>query len=136
MNTTNQKYTVILSAYNQDAAPVNNLLASDALYNKAANLQGGFVNPIRAVGAYMGNIEQSFIVHTNSSNIVEELKRLAWDFKQDCILVSNNRKNVIRLYYPETAPLEIGERFAINNKLEGNGLLSYTIVDGEYWEVI
>lgn len=134
MNTTDKKYTVILSAYNQDAPTVDNLLASDLLASVlSVNLN---LEAIRAVGCYQGQTEQSFIIHTNSSNVVEQLKRVAWDLSQDCILVSNNRRHVIRLYYPETAPLEIGERFAINNKLAGNGLLSYTVVRGEYWAVV
>lgn len=134
MNTTDKKFTVILSAYQQDAPVVHNLLASDELAI-LLSLNGSF-EVTRAVGCYEGKTEQSFIIHTNSSNTVNELKRLAWDFEQDCILVSSNRTYKIHLHYPDSAPLHIGERFAINNKLAGNGLLSYTVLRGEYWAVI
>lgn len=131
MNTTTLKYTVILSAYNHDAPTVNNLLASNQLAAALGNLDRR-----AAVGCFEGKVEQCFIVYTNSANVVDNLKRLAWEYNQDCVLVSSNRKNKIHLHYPDSAPLLIGERFAINNKLAGNGLLSYTILNGEYWAVI
>ena len=89
-----------------------------------------------AVGVYKGQCEQSFIIDTNSSNTVNKLKRLAWEFNQECILVSNNQAKRIQLHYPNSTPLMIGDRFAKNNKLAGNKLLSYTIVNGQYWEVV
>lgn len=133
---TNYKYTVILSAYLQEQANVNNLLASDRLAAVLDTRSFFDVPHTRAVGCYRGQVEQCFIIHTNSNNVVSELKRIAWEFKQQCILVSNNRNKAISLYYPDSAPRLIGERFAINNKLAGNGLLSYTVVSGEYWAVI
>lgn len=135
MNTLN-KFTVILSAYDDSQPAVYNLIASEQLADEltAHNFTG--IAYQRAVGCFQGQVEQCFIVSTNSSNIVNELERIAWSYNQQCVLVSNNRKKVITLCYPDSAPLVIGERFAINNKLAGNGLLSYTVVRGEYWAVI
>ena len=136
LNANHTKFTVILSAYRAINSQAENLIATEALAAKlkAHNFTG--IDYKRAVGCYQGQVEQAFIIFTSQSSVVDALKRLAWDFEQDCILVSNNRRKVIRLYYPDSAPLEIGERFAINNKLAGNGLLSYTIVRGEYWAVV
>jgi hypothetical protein len=132
-----KKFTVILSAYDhENLSHTFNLVITESLRHKLAthNYTGIPYQP--AVGCFKGNAEQCFIVHTNSSHIVNILKSMAWEYNQECILVANNQKNKIHLHYPDSAPLLIGERFAVNNKLIGNKLLSYTIVDNDYWEVI
>ncbi len=135
MNTI-KKFTVILSAYDDSQPTVHNLIASEQLADEltAHNFTG--ISYQRAVGCFDGQAEQCFIVSTNSSNLVNELKRIAWTYDQQCVLVSNNQAKRIQLHYPDSAPLMIGDRFAINNKLAGNGLLSYTVVRGEYWAAI
>ena len=110
MNTTPLKYTVILSAYIQSEPPVHNLLQSDLLSSiLSVNLN---LDPIRAVGCYMGHIEQSFIIHTNSSHTMSEIKRLGIEcYHQECVLVSNNRKHDIQLHNSDATTSHIGHGF-------------------------
>lgn len=131
MNTTDKKFTVILSAYDGAKSSLKNLIATDDMAVLLAT--NGDFEALRAVGVFQGTSEQTFVIHTNSSNTVEEVKRLAWDFNQQCVLVSNNRNKVIRLYYSDSAPEQIGERFSLvatHAKCE-----NYTILNGEKWGV-
>lgn len=138
MNNTTKKFTVILSAYQSAQSAFENMIASEALYNKLANLQGGFVNPLRAVGVYAGIAEQSFIVNTSSRAVLEDVKRLAWEHNQECVLVSSNRINKIVLQYPTgKAPMLLGTRFAYVGDAGHMALLNapVTVVNGQVWSV-
>ena len=130
---TDKKFTVILSAYTEANSQIQNLIDSEALYNKLANLQGGFVNPIRAVGVYAGKPEQSFVIHTSAHTILEQVKFLAFEYNQECVLVSKNRDNHISLHYPTgKSPMHLGERFA---SACIDSLMPITVVDGVAWTV-
>ncbi len=92
MNTllTDKKYTVILSAYLASNTALTNLLFTERMKDRL--LHEYHVNPLRAVGVYKGDSEHSFVVHTNSSHTVGDIKRLALEcYGQDSVLVSNNR---------------------------------------------
>lgn len=135
MNTL-KKFTVILSAYDMAFNNQYNLIATEKLADELSAIGFTGIAYQRAVGCFQGQVEQCFIISTNSSNLVNELKRLAWSYNQQCVLVSNNQAKRIQLHYPDGTPLMVGERFAINNKLANNTLLSYTVIRGEYWAVI
>ena len=132
--TTDRKYTVMLSAYD----PVNSALTNLRNTEKLAWVIEHEIHAhaIRAVGVYNGDAEQSFIVHTNSSQVVSRLKLLALEYMhQECILVSNNRKHDIQLHNSDATTSHIGHTFKLTGKAP-KGATSYTILNGtDYWSV-
>jgi hypothetical protein len=136
MNTllTDKKYTVMLSAYQGDCDELDNLLRTEiAAQYIERNLH---LHPIRAVGVYHGNAELSFIIHTNSSQKMTELKRYALnECNQECVLVSNNRKHDIQLHNSDATTSHIGHGFKCQDKAP-KGATSYTVLNGcDYWSV-
>ncbi len=136
MNTlkTDKKYTVMLSAYLPCNEELTNLLFTERLYDRL--LHEYHVNPIRAVGVYHGGAEQSFVIHTNSSRVVGEIKRLALEvYYQECVLISNNRKHDIQLHNMDATTSHIGHGFKCQDKAP-KGATSYTVLNGcDYWSV-
>lgn len=133
---TNCKYTVILSASSATASTMHNLIESVSLEYSLANII--YTDYINAVGVYQGTSEQSYVVHTNSSNVVGQLARLACEeFKQECILVSNNRKHCIHLQYGDNTKQVIGKRFALTYKQPTSEAYTMLIESGipAYYEV-
>jgi len=131
---TDKKYTVILSAYLYNNGALGNLLDTERMKDRL--LHEYHVNPIRAVGVYQGDAEQSFVVHTNSSRVVGEIKRLALEcYKQDCVLVSNNRKHDIQLHWANANTSHIGHSFRCYTGVP-KGCTNYTVLKGcDYWVV-
>ncbi len=137
MNTlvTDKKYTVILSAYQAANSELDNLRDSQILHR--------FIevychcHAINAVGVYNGSAELSFVIHTNSSNTVHQLKRSAFEVNnQECVLISNNRKHDIQLHFADAVTSHIGTKFVHNDKAPKQAT-SYTILNGyDYWSVI
>jgi len=84
----------------------------------------------------MGGAEQSFIIHTNSSSVVADVKRLGLDvYHQECVLVSHNRKHEIKLHNSDATNKYIGERF-VRHYATPKGATSYTILNGkDYYTV-
>ena len=131
---TDRKFTVILSAYLPSNEPLQNLLFTERMNDRL--LHEYHVNPIRAVGVYQGDSEQSFVIHTNSSRVVGEIKRLALDvYHQDSVLVSNNRKHDITLHMQDANTVHIGHSFRCYTGVP-DGCKCYTVLNGcHYWVV-
>ena len=128
---TNLKFTVILSAYHVDNSHLGNMLNTECL---AAAMASNGTQATRAVGSYGDSIEQSFVVHTNSSNVVRSLVDLGIArYKQQCVLVSNNRKHEIALHNADGSKSYIGGHFRQNCMLPVN--CAWTNVNGKYWTV-
>lgn len=136
MNTllTDKKYTVILSAYHPSNEPLTNLLFTERMHDRL--LHEYHVNPIHAVGVYQGGSEQSFVVHTNSSHVVGDIKRLALEcYHQECVLVSNNRRHDIQLHNSDATTSHIGHSFRCYTGVP-KGCTNYTVLRGQdYWVV-
>lgn len=136
MNTliTDKKYTVMLSAYQDDNDLLVNLINTEVMRWHIEHAI--HAHPIRAVSVYHGCVEQSFIIHTNSSNVVTELKQYALDvFNQECVLVSNNRRHDVQLHNSNATTTHIGHVFKLAHKAPKNAV-SYTILNGcDYWNV-
>jgi len=136
MNTliTDKKYTVMLSAYQSTNTHLQNLMDSEML---AYYIEHDWhCHAIRAVGVYNGAAEQSFVVHTNSSNVMGELKRFALGLmNQECVLVSNNRKHDIQLHNSDATTTHIGHAFRCYTGVP-KGCKNYTVLRGcDYWVV-
>ena len=130
---TNFKYTVIISAYHTDNSALDNMLNTEKLAHTLARNIGCTATP--AVGVYEGTPEQSFVIHTNSSNTVNRLVDEGVNGSgQICVLVSNNRKNLIQLHNADGTRDTIGARF-ISSIAAPKNARAYTYVNGEYWTV-
>ncbi len=136
MNTlvTDKKFTVMLSAYQASNSDIQNLIDTELMHNFIEH--DIHVHAIRGVGVYHGGAEQSFIIHTNSSQVVTQLKRLGLEVhNQECVLVSNNRKHEIKLHNSDANNTWIGERFTRHYSAP-KGANSYTILNGkDYYTV-
>lgn len=136
MNTlhTDKKYTVMLSAFIKDSSLKTNLMLTARM--KSRLHEEYHVNPIECIGVWHGESEVSFYIHTNSSNTVTELKRLALNaYHQDAVLISNNRRHDIQLHNSDATTDHIGTKFVQchNPNQVGAG---YTILNGrDYWSV-
>lgn len=131
---TDRKYTVMLSAYQAGSSDLDNLVRSERL---ACYIEHDVhCHAIRAVGVYHGGAELSFIVHTNSNQVMCQLKRLGLHhLKQECVLVSNNRKHDIQLHNSDATTSHIGHAFKCHDKAP-KGATSYTVLNGcDYWSV-
>lgn len=131
---TDKKYTVILSAYRSGGSALTNLLLTARLKDRLLNAY--HVHPITAVGVYHDEAEQSFIIHTNSSHTMGDIKRLGLEiYGQDSVLVSNNRKHDIQLHMQDCTTQHIGHQFKHYQSLP-KGCLNYTVLNGcDYWVV-
>ena len=131
---TDRKYTVMCSAYQAGHSDLTNLINTELL---AQYIEHDLhCHAIRAVSVYHGGAEQSFIVHTNSSHTMSQLRRYALDmYKQECVLVSNNRKHDIQLHNADATTSHIGHGFKCQDKAP-KGATSYTVLNGcHYWTV-
>ena len=131
---TDKKYTVILSAFLDSNSDLQNLLFTERMKDRL--LHEYHVNPLRAVGVYHGSAEQSFVIHTNSSHVVGDIKRLGLEcYGQDSVLVSNNRKHDIQLHMHDCTTMHIGHTFKCYTGVP-NGCQAYTVLKGcDYWVV-
>ena len=126
--TTDRKYTIILSAYQATNSDLQNLIDTERMFDALENRY--YVHAIRAIGVYNGSSEQSFVVHTSSSNIVAELRRMALNaYNQVCILVRHNRKHEIKLHNSNCINTYIGKNFIFHAKQPKNAN-NYTILNG------
>lgn len=136
MNTlnTDKKYTVILSAYLDTNTGLTNLLLTARLKDRLLNAY--HVHPIAAVGVYQGVGEQSFVIHTNSSHTMGDLKRLGLEvYGQDSVLVSNNRRHDIQLHMQDCTTKHIGNVLKHYQSMP-KGCHNYTVLNGcDYWVV-
>lgn len=132
---TDKKYTIIVSAYQANNTLLQNMVATMRLHK--------FIevychcHAIPAVGVYHGDAEQSFVVHTNSSNTMAQIRRAAFEVdNQECILISNNRKQDIQLHYPLVTK-HVGHYFRMSEGHAPKGAHSYTILNvNHYWSVV
>jgi len=131
---TDKKYTVILSAYLAVNSDLQNLLFTERMKDRL--LHEYHVNPLRAVGVYKGDSEASFVIHTNSSHVVGDIKRLGLEcYGQDSVLVSNNRKHDIQLHMHNCTTVHIGHTFRCYTGVP-DGCQAYTVLKGcDYWVV-
>lgn len=129
-----KKFTIIFSAKQRDVSDVLNALNTDSLAHHLNEVL--HVDFIRAVGVYDGELEQSFIVHTNSSHMVSNIKRYVFDkYNQDSVLVSVNRDcKAISLMYPHGDFVRIGTTFTQLGGAPSKG--NYTVLNGtDYYSV-
>jgi hypothetical protein len=129
---TDKKFTVALSAFRTDASTEENYINTEMLAGWLSENARGDV--LRAVGVYNSQPELSFVVHTNSNNVVFQLLYYALNtLGQECALVSNNYKEVITLHYFDSMAT-IGKRF---NKFASvpKNTRDYTFVGGNYYTV-
>ncbi len=131
--TTDRKYTIILSAYQSDHTSLQNLLVTEQLHYVLEHDM--HVNPIRAIGVYNGEAEQSFVVHTNSCQVMGQIRKLGVEtLNQECVVVSHNRRHEIKLH-GEIVNTLIGSKFTHSRKAP-KGVPSYTILNGvDYYTV-
>lgn len=137
MNTlnTDRKFTVMLSAYQSSNSELENLIDTEKLHHFIEH--HCHVHAIRIVGVYHGGAEQSFVVHTNSTNTLHQLKIHALEVhNQECVLISNNRKREIKLHDSDGVNVLIGTHFAQHHSAP-KGANSYSILNGrDYWTVV
>ena len=131
---TDRKYTVMLSAYQPNSTELDNLVRTELAAHYIEH--DIHCHAIRAVGVYKGGAEVSFIIHTNSSHTVTQLKRFGLHhLQQECVLVSNNRKHDIQLHNSDATTSHIGHGFKCQDKAP-KGATSYTVLNGcDYWSV-
>lgn len=131
---TGKKFTLIVSAYQKCNTPLQNLIDSEALY--AFIEHEVHAHAIRAVGIYKGGYEQSFVIHTNSSSKIVEIRRYAYDVShQECVLVRNNRRHDIKLHNSDGFNTLIGEQFKQHTNAPKHR--DHTILNGtDYYTVI
>ncbi len=124
----------MLSAYQGSNTEIENLVSTELMQHYIEHEV--HAHAIRGVGVYHGGAEQSFIVHTNSSQVVTQLRRYALtEHNQECVLISNNRKHEIKLHNSEGTNTYIGERFT-RHYAAPKGANSYTILNGkDYYTV-
>ena len=67
---------------------------------------------------------------------MSDIKRLGLEvYKQECVLVSNNRKHDIQLHNSDATTSHIGHGFKCQDKAP-KGATSYTVLNGcDYWSV-
>ena len=130
---TDRKYTVIISASIAKNDPLYNLISTERMHDRLTREY--HVNPIRAIGVWQGIGEQSFVIHTNSSRVVGEIKRLGLEvYHQEAVLISNNRKHDVQLHHIDATTSHIGHGFKCTNRAPALGC--YTILNGQdYWSV-
>lgn len=138
MNTfnTDRKFTVIVSATTKDNNTLDNLVATCRMND---NLEHRIhCHAIRVIGVWNGEAEQSFIIHTNSSSTVTEIKRLALDvYGQSSVLVSNNRKHDVTLHNSDVTTDHIGTHFSTISGKQHRMPACYIITNGDtYWAVM
>lgn len=136
MNTlkTDKKYTVILSAYQDISTPLQNMVDTDRLHYFIEH--NCHLHAIRAVGVYKGGSEQSFVIHTNSSNSVSNIKRhVLIAYSQECVLISNNRKHDIKLHGGDGNNTDIGKRF-IHSHTAPKRTDNYTVLNGTDYYIV
>ena len=123
-----KKYTVILSAYQTSNTQLQNLIDTELLRHQLESEL--HVHPIRATGVYKGEGEQSFVVHTNSHNQAYEVRAIGLHtFKQESVLISNNRRHEVKLHNAGGFNTVIGERFiSAGHALKGHD--NYTVLNG------
>jgi len=129
---TDKKFTIILSAYQAGGSLEASMLNTELLAQQLDTL----AEYSRAVGVYMGEPEQSFVVTTNSSSKLAQIKRLAFDeYKQECVLVRQNHKREISIVYPDKSEM-IGKHFNLS-LTQPKQSYSYTVVAGtDYYTVV
>ncbi len=132
---TDKKYTVILSAYQTCNSDLQNLIDTELLRHQLENEL--HVHPIRATGVYHGVGEQAFVIHTNSHNLAYQVRSIGLhNHKQECVLISNNRRHEVKLHNAGGFNTVIGERFLQTHKAP-QGYSSYTILNGtDYYYVV
>lgn len=131
--TTDKKYTVIFSAYQDMCTPLENMVNSARLEQFVRH--NCHLNPIPAVGVYNGGCEQSFVVHTNSSNSVSHVKRhVLIAFNQECVLISNNRTHSIKLHNGDGSNTPIGKRFTHSHSTPSGD--NYTVLNGNDYYIV
>lgn len=131
---TDKKFTIMLSAFMKGTSLLTNLKLTARM--KLRLHDEYHVNPVECIGVWHGDSEVSFFIHTNSSSTVTEIKRLALDvYKQEAVLVSNNRKHDIQLHNSDATTDHIGKHFVQHANAKQIGPC-YTVVNGcDYWGV-
>ena len=125
---TDKKWTIILSAYQPTNTPLQNMLDTERMFDSLEHRY--HVHAIRAIGMYKNSLEYSFVVHTNSTNQMAEIRRLALNaYHQECVLVRHNRKHEIKLHHFNGENTLIGKNFHQSSG-ELKNVYNYTILNG------
>jgi len=128
-----EKFTIIVSAYRSSNTPLENMLATEDMANYLEYFLG--VSFDRALGVYEGQPEQSFVVHSSNSREVRILTSHALQqYKQECILVRRNDFHKVMLYFPNKV-VTVGRNFTLSASVPDNAE-GYTILKGkDYYTV-
>lgn len=133
---TDKKYTIIVSAFRECYSDLDNFLATEKLASWI--IERAHVDYERAVGVYKGAAELSFVIHTNSSNVVSNIRtHCTYELGQDCVLVSNNRQGMVELHnsLQGAGVIKIGKRFVKYNRPPMNAQ-AYTVLNGTDYYVV
>ncbi len=132
--TTDKKYTVMVSAYRASNNALENMIDTERLYDRLEHHY--HVHAIRAISVNPSSVRQVFIIHTNSSHDMAEIKRLALNaYHQTSVLVSNNRKHDIQLHDINACTTHIGHSFK-SQRYSAPSEQCYTIINGQdYWSI-
>ena len=128
---TDKKYTMVVSAYQAGNTLLENMVATQALHHFLERTC--HVHAVHVISVHRDIPAQAFLVHTNSSNIMGQIRRAAFERdSQECLLIRNNRKHDIQLHYLDTCK-HIGKDFSRAERAAH----SYIILNGtDYWSVI
>ena len=126
---TDKKYTLVVSAYQHGNTPLQNMLDTQVLHYFLAH--DCHVHAIPAVNVRDGEPVQAFVVHTNSSNTMVQIRRHAFDVNnQPCVLMRNNRKHDVQLHHIDTCR-HIGHDFCKTTPAH-----NYTTLNGkDFWSI-
>ena len=132
--TTDKKWTIILSAHQAINSPLQNMLDTERMFDSLEHRY--HVHAIRAIEMYKNHLEYSFVVHTNSTNQMAEIRRMALNaYHQECVLVRHNRKHEIKLHHSNCENTLIGHHFNLSSGQLKN-VFNYTILNGkDYYTV-
>lgn len=138
---TNKKYTVIVSAWQTSETLENNLIASDELKCYLQHVLK--LEPLQAIGFYEKKSEVSFVVHTNQIHTVQHIGgHIYQHYSQICMLVNFNALAAVELHYLSATTLRverIGTHFETFGGTHQNHVEkpdNYTILNGQYWQVV
>lgn len=131
---TNRKYTVIVSAFQESNTAEDNYIATEQLYHFIENAHC-HLHAIRAIGAYKGGSELSFVVHTDDMANVAEIRRNAFLVNnQEAILVRHNYKHEVKLHCNDGVNLMIGSHFIKCKRKPVD--MSYTVLNGKDYYIV
>ena len=122
---------IILSAELSSLDDATNAIRTEHLRN-ALQLAG--INYLDVNGVYKGVSEKSYITFIDNYDFekLKTVKRLAFtDFKQECVLIIDNR-NEARLLYNDKSLTHIGTWRRVDEPSDSD---AYSFINGRFYEV-